>query len=218
MFSHTEENYLKSIYALSSAGQPVLTNDLAQKMGTRAATVTDMLKKLSRKKLIIYEPYYGVSLTLKGRKAAVGIVRKHRLWESFLVNLLGFKWDEVHDMAEELEHIRSVKLIDKLDSFLGHPTSDPHGDPIPDAKGRVPKQDMIRLPEADKGKTLTITGVINHTPVFLQYMEKIGVKIGNTIRIVSVNEVDESMKVAVGRGTGHFFSRETAQNILVTSR
>ena len=136
----SEENYLKTIYHLTTASDAeVSTNAIAEKMETKASSVTDMLKKLAEKGLINYKKYQGVSLTQDGKLAAKMSVRKHRLWEVFLVEKLGFSWDEVHDIAEQLEHIKSEKLINKLDDFLDNPTEDPHGDPIPDREGRIIK-------------------------------------------------------------------------------
>ena len=138
MLSLTEENYLKAIYHLSDGGsKAVLTNELAEAMSTKAASVTDMIKKLSAKEVITYEKYYGVNITAQGKNEALMVIRKHRLWETFLVDKLGFAWDEVHDVAEQLEHINSPRLIEKLDEFLGYPKVDPHGDPIPDNKGKI---------------------------------------------------------------------------------
>ena len=136
----SEENYLKTIYHLTIiSDSEISTNAIAEKMETKASSVTDMLKKLAEKDLVDYKKYQGVSLTEKGKLSAKMIVRKHRLWEVFLVEKLDFSWDEVHDIAEQLEHIKSEKLINKLDDFLGNPTEDPHGDPIPDKNGKLPK-------------------------------------------------------------------------------
>src|SRR6476620_10565441 len=136
----SEENYLKTIYHItSSSGAEVSTNAIAEKMETKASSVTDMLKKLADKDLVHYKKYQGVSLTDKGLHSAKMIVRKHRLWEIFLVEKLAFSWDEVHDIAEQLEHIKSEQLVNKLDAFLNFPTEDPHGDPIPNAEGNIIK-------------------------------------------------------------------------------
>jgi DtxR family Mn-dependent transcriptional regulator len=144
MLSFTEENYLKAIYHLSESGsKAVLTNEIAELINTKAASVTDMIKKLSVKTLITYEKYYGVKLTPHGKTEALLIIRKHRLWETFLVQKLSFTWDEVHEIAEQLEHIQSPLLIEKLDAFLGFPKMDPHGEPIPDNKGRIKIQPQI---------------------------------------------------------------------------
>src|SRR3984885_5178673 len=142
MNTFTEENYLKAIYHLSHESGSVSTNQIAAALNTKAASVTDMLKKLADKALINYEKYQGVTLTSAGQKIALHIIRKHRLWEYFLVEKLNFKWDEVHEMAEEMEHISSVELIDRLDKFMDYPKHDPHGDPIPDSDGKFKVHDL----------------------------------------------------------------------------
>src|SRR5215204_5861291 len=160
MLSFTEENYLKTIYRLSDGGtESVATNSIAEAMNTKAASVTDMIKKLSGKNLISYEKYYGVKITKAGRSAALSVVRKHRLWETFLVEKLNFNWDEVHDVAEQLEHIQSPLLIEKLDEFLSHPIADPHGHAIPDKNGKIHVAQQIPLCEITENKTATVRAV-----------------------------------------------------------
>jgi DtxR family Mn-dependent transcriptional regulator len=154
--SSTEENYLKAIYKLSFKSENATTNDIAEKVNTKAASVTDMIKKLSDKSLVYYEKYKGVHLSPEGIKIAKSLVRQHRLWEVFLVDKLGYKWDEVHDLAEQLEHITDVIFIDRLDSFLGKPRFDPHGDPIPDSEGNIIEQQHILLSDASIGQSLKI--------------------------------------------------------------
>jgi DtxR family Mn-dependent transcriptional regulator len=216
MYSFTEENYLKAIYKLLEAGDKrVSTNAIAAKVEATAASVTDMLRKLADKKLIRYEKYQGVALTAGGRKIAVNIIRKHRLWELFLVERLGFKWDEVHDIAEELEHIKSADLVNKLDDFLGNPKFDPHGDPIPDKNGDFGSQRKIQLSEAAKNSTVVITGVIDHQPSFLQYLDKNRLSIGRKINVKHIADYDKSMDIVVDRVKKHI-SHEVARNILVT--
>src|SRR6201990_2370199 len=158
-----EENYLKSIYHLSLDAVNVSTNQLAAFLNTKASSVTDMLKKLSDKGLINYTPYQGVTLTAAGEKIAVNIIRKHRLWEYFLVEKLGFKWDEVHEMAEEMEHISSNELIDRLDKFMGFPKYDPHGDPIPDCDGHFTHEILRPISILTVKKTGIIWGVRAHS-------------------------------------------------------
>src|ERR1700759_4729613 len=166
-----EENYLKSIYHLSLNNESVSTNQIAALLSTSAASVTDMLKKLAEKELINYAKYQGVTLTAAGEKIALHIIRKHRLWEYFLVEKLDFKWDEVHEMAEELEHISSVELIDRLDKFMDYPKHDPHGDPIPDREGKFKKHELIPVASLKLNETGIISGVRDHSPGFLQYLE-----------------------------------------------
>jgi DtxR family Mn-dependent transcriptional regulator len=182
--SYTEENYLKTIYRLSDGGgKSVTTNEIADSINTKAASVTDMVKKLSAKSLIAYEKYYGVKITKPGKTAALGVIRKHRLWETFLVDKLQFNWDEVHEVAEQLEHIHSPLLIEKLDAFLGFPTVDPHGHPIPDKHGKLNEVRCIVLSELPLKRKTVVRSVNNGTPAFLQYLSKIGVYIGATIVI-----------------------------------
>src|ERR1700753_941609 len=188
-----EENHLKSIYHLSLNSTSVSTNQLAALLSTKASSVTDMLKKLSDKGLINYTPYQGVSLTADGEKIAVNIIRKHRLWEFFLVEKLNFKWDEVHEMAEEMEHISSNELIDRLDKFMGYPKYDPHGDPIPDCNGLIKVHDLKLVSTIGVNETGTIFGVRDHSPAFLQYLEKQGLIIGKKITVTELIEFDQSM-------------------------
>lgn len=215
MRSYTEENYLKIIYHLSEISNPVLTNAIAERTQTKAASVTDMIKKLSDKELVNYVKYQGVTLTEKGKTTAINIVRKHRLWEVFLVDKLNFKWDEVHDVAEELEHIQSNLLVERLDEFLDFPRVDPHGDPIPDKNGNFAELAFIKLSKlkpTDKG---TITGVSEHSSTFLKHLEKLGLTLGKRIEIIEVLEFDGSVELLVESQKTNI-SREVAKHILIT--
>lgn len=217
MLSYTEENYLKTIYRLSEGGnKAVLTNEIAESMNTKAASVTDMIKKLSIKDLVSYEPYYGVKITKQGKHDALTVIRKHRLWETFLVEKLQFNWDEVHDVAEQLEHIQSALLIEKLDEFLGYPTADPHGHPIPDKKGKVQNVRQIPLSESAVDKKLRLRSVKDGSPAFLQYLSKIGIYIGATIAILEKVEFDGSLEIVIDNKKKVYVSRDAAQNLLVT--
>ena len=217
MLSYTEENYLKAIYHLSEGGEKsVLTNELADAMSTKPASVTDMIKKLSAKKLIAYEKYYGVTLTKTGKVDALAIIRKHRLWETFLVEKLKFNWDQVHDVAEQLEHIQSPLLIEKLDEFLGHPIADPHGHPIPDKTGKIHVAQQIPLGEINENKTATVRAVKRGSPSFLQYLSKIGVYIGAHVAILEKTEFDGSVEILIDKKKKAFISKEASLNILVT--
>lgn len=219
MNSFTEENYLKAIYKLiEKDGEVVTTNAIAEKINTRAASVTDMLKKLSLKKLINYQKYQGVTLTTKGEKAALDIIRKHRLWEMFLVEKFNFKWDEVHDVAEQLEHIHSEKLIEELDKFLNYPKTDPHGDPIPDSKGKLHIQRSKLLAQFTKGSICIMTGVVDHSSAFLQYLDKIGLVLGNEIKIKEIIEFDRSLQIQINKKITLFISNDVAKNILVINK
>jgi DtxR family transcriptional regulator, Mn-dependent transcriptional regulator len=194
----SEENYLKTIYHItSSSGTEVSTNAIAEKMETKASSVTDMLKKLAEKELIVYQKYKGVLLTQKGSHLAKMIVRKHRLWEVFLVDKLQFPWDEVHDIAEQLEHIKSEKLINKLDDFLGNPTEDPHGDPIPDAAGKIIKIEKLLLSELKENQTGICIGVKDSSTQFLKYLDKNQITLGAKIQVLSKEEFDLSLKIKV---------------------
>ncbi|TCD08230.1 metal-dependent transcriptional regulator [Pedobacter frigidisoli] len=216
MQSFTEENYLKIIYHLAELTNNVQTNSIAEKMQTKPASVTDMIKKLADKGFVDYIKYQGVTLTEKGRNAAIDIVRKHRLWEVFLVNKLNFKWDEVHDVAEELEHIKSVDLIERLDEFLGFPKSDPHGDPIPDKNGRFAKNHFTKLIELKIGDSGTITGVSQHSSAFLKHLEKLGLTLGKQIQINDVTDFDGSVEILVADKQINI-SREVAKHILISN-
>ncbi len=216
MHSFTEENYLKAIYHLSDQNSTeVTTNAIAEVTNTKAASVTDMLKKLADKKLINYIKYQGVTLTEIGTKAAVNIIRKHRLWEVFLVEKLGFKWDEVHDIAEELEHINSTALVDRLDDFLGNPAADPHGDPIPDRTGNFLHKKLLKVSEMKQGQAGTISGVNEHSSVFLKHLEKLRLTLGTKVKVTELIEFDGSIILAVNGIKELTISREVAKNILV---
>lgn len=209
-----EENYLKAIYHLSLSNVSVSTNQIAASLNTKAASVTDMLKKLAEKLLINYAKYQGVSLTPAGEKIAVSIIRKHRLWEYFLVEKLNFKWDEVHDMAEEMEHISSLELIDRLDQFMGYPRHDPHGDPIPDRNGNIKKNELVSVAELSVNACGVVSGVRDHSPSFLQYLEKLQLVIGKKISVTEVIDYDRSV-VLNSEGTHINISREVASNLLI---
>lgn len=194
----SEENYLKTIYHLTNlSDSEVSTNAIAEMMETKASSVTDMLKKLSEKDLVNYKKYQGVSLTEKGSLIAKMIVRKHRLWEVFLVEKLHFSWDEVHEIAEQLEHIKSEQLINKLDDFLGNPTEDPHGDPIPDAQGRMVKTDKQLLSDLALNQIGICVGVKDSSADFLKYLDKQEIALGSKIEIISKETFDLSTKIRV---------------------
>ena len=192
----SEENYLKTIYHLTTISDAeVSTNAIAEMMETKASSVTDMLKKLADKDLVNYIKYQGVSLTNKGKLTAKMIVRKHRLWEVFLVEKLNFPWDEVHDIAEQLEHIKSEQLINKLDDFLGNPTEDPHGDPIPNAKGQIIAIEKQLLSELSENQTGICVGVKDSSSEFLKYLDKQGIALGSRIEIIEKETFDSSLKI-----------------------
>lgn len=211
----SEENYLKTIYHLTNLlDSEVSTNAIAEKMETKASSVTDMLRKLSDKDLLNYKKYQGVSLTEKGKLSAKMIVRKHRLWEVFLVDKLDFSWDEVHDIAEQLEHIKSEKLINKLDDFLGNPTEDPHGDPIPDSNGRIIKIEKQLLSELVENQTGICVGVKDSSSDFLKYLDKQEISLGSQISIMSKENFDASLMIKVN-GRALTISNKIAGNLFV---
>lgn len=196
VFSQAEENYLKAIYALeTNATTGVSTNMIAEKIQAKASSVTDMVQKLSEKELVLYKKYQGVKLSAKGRKIASSIVRKHRLWETFLVEKLHFNWDEVHDIAEQLEHIQSEKLVQHLDSFLGYPTHDPHGDPIPDTKGEIMKVEKVKLSELHEKEEAVLIGVEDSSDSFLKYLNKKKISIGDTLLVTQREPFDGSLQL-----------------------
>jgi DtxR family transcriptional regulator, Mn-dependent transcriptional regulator len=198
MVTLSEENYLKTIYHLGKQGSmAVSTNAIAEQMETKASSVTDMIKKLADKNLANYVKYQGVSLTKEGRLAAASVVRKHRLWEVLLVEKLNFSWDEVHDVAEQLEHIKSEKLINELDAFLNYPEEDPHGDPIPDKDGNIKKTEKILLSQVDVNQTCICVGVKDSSADFLKYLDKHHIALGTSIQIISKEKFDESMTIKV---------------------
>ncbi len=212
--SIAEENYLKAIFHLYTPGEGIGTNAIAQHLNTKAASVTEMLKRLAEKKLLTYEKYQGVIPTRKGFMIALGIVRKHRLWEYFLVEKLKLKWDEVHDIAEQLEHIQSELLIEKMDQYLGFPKLDPHGDPIPDKEGKMCAMNCCCMSDVKTNSQGKISGVKNHTPAFLKHLEKMNLVIGKTVKIIDRNEFDQSMELQLNDKKVHI-SKEVAQNLLI---
>lgn len=198
MLTHTEENYLKAIFKIAEReDKPVQTNAIAGAMNTAAASVTDMLKRLAEKQLIRYEKYRGVQLTESGHQLATILIRKHRLWETFLVKKLGFAWDQVHDLAEQLEHIQGDDLTTRLDQFLGHPRFDPHGDPIPDAEGRWEHLDQISLSEMTPGTRGKVTNVADDSSVFLQYLNQLGLALDSEIELLERFAYDNSVRVTI---------------------
>lgn len=196
MYSQAEENYLKTIYALEkNFSNEVSTNLIASKVKTKASSVTDMLKKLAHKDLVVYKKYQGVYLTELGRLNALKVIRKHRLWESFLVQKLQFNWDEVHDIAEQLEHVKSDALINKLDAFLKYPKLDPHGDPIPDAEGRTILNKTMSIEEMKIGSSGIFVGVRDSSATFLQYLNKKNLALGDKIKVIDIEPFDSSYHI-----------------------
>ena len=215
-FTIAAENYLKAIYHLSDGGKAsVSTNDIASEIKTKPASVSDMLRKLSEKGLISYRKYYGVQITEEGKKHALEVIRKHRLWEVFLVDKLNFAWDEVHEVAEQLEHIKSTSLIQRLDEFLNYPKFDPHGDPIPDEFGDVKSKPRIALNEMEVDRTGQIVAVKDSGASFLRYLDKVGAYIGARIKVLDKVEFDGSLEILVDQKKTLFMSKDVAANIMV---
>jgi len=217
MLSQTEENYLKSLLHLTveDNNKPEAgTNELAAYLGVKPASANDMLKKLKEKKLVVYEKYGKISLTAEGRKLAIGVVRKHRLWETFLYETFSFTWDEVHEVAEQLEHIQSAKLVDKMDEFLNFPLYDPHGDVIPNAKGELPVYPKKTLDEEEAGHQCTMVAVRDNSAPFLQYVNKVGLSLHNKIKVVARHAYDGMMEIEVN-GKKSSVSPRFARNIVI---
>ena len=215
MLTHAEENYLKIIYHLSlTEEEGISTNAIAHKIDAKASSVTDMIKKLDEKELVTHERYKGVSITEKGLHTAKMIIRKHRLWEVFLVDKLHFNWDEVHDVAEELEHIKSEKLINGLDAFLGYPKEDPHGDPIPNAQGEMIVRDKELLTEAEINQEYMCVGVKDTSPAFLQYLDRQKIALGTKFKVLDHENFDQSVTI-LHRENELTLSKVVAQNLFV---
>ena len=218
MNTFAEENYLKAILSLSLQGEELVsTNSIAAEMNTSAASVSDMLKKLQEKKLIIYKKYKGVALNKQGKSIAVNILRKHRLWETFLVRKLDFNWDEVHDVAEQLEHIKSEELIDKLDSFLNYPKFDPHGEVIPTKEGTIPQTDRVLLSEIEENTNGIVLGVTLDETSFLQYLNKLKIEIGTKIQIFDRIDFDKSVNISINNKKQNI-SNELAKHLLIKNK
>lgn len=215
--SFTEENYLKAIYHLSNGGEETVnTNALSESMSTTPASTNDMVKRLAQKKLIGHQKYKGASLLSKGKDVALKIIRKHRLWEVFLVEKLSFKWDEVHEIAEQLEHIQSPRLIQKLDEFLGHPTIDPHGDPIPNEDGIMKETVRAPVSEIEVGNKGIIVAVSNDDSSLLKHLNSIGIKLGTKVALIDRTDFDGSVSVKVDEQKEQFISKAIAENLMIT--
>ena len=215
MFTLSEENYLKAIYHLESDSKKgISTNAIAKSLETKASSVTDMIKKLSEKEVVLYVKYQGVTLTEFGKKTAANIVRKHRLWEVFLVEKLNFSWDEVHDVAEQLEHIKSPKLINQLDALLGFPSHDPHGDPIPDKNGNVNTVDKILLSTFNKNESGVCVGVNDSSSEFLRFLDKKKITLGKKITVLEKEDFDDSLSIEID-GEKLSISKKIANNLYI---
>jgi DtxR family transcriptional regulator, Mn-dependent transcriptional regulator len=214
-YSASKENYLKAIFHLQDERGVVTTNELAQALQTRAASVTDMLKKLKEQKLLLYERYKGFKLSNEGRKVAIQIIRKHRLWEFFLVENLLFGWDEVHEMAEELEHISSKKLVDRLDAFLNFPQTDPHGDPIPDGQGKFNLQRQLSLADLPLHKAAQVSAIMSQTKEMLELLQHKNIRIGTRLEVRKKFPFDNSLELKIRNLPAITVSEQVAKNVLV---
>lgn len=218
MLSYTEENYLKALLMLSFQNEErpeAGTNEMAAYLGVKPATATDMLKKLKEKELVTYQKYGKILLTALGRKKGIAILRKHRLWETFLYEKLDFSWDEVHEVAEQLEHIQSAKLVDKLEEFLNFPEFDPHGDPIPKANGEIPAIDKVLLADVKTGESCKVVAVKDTSALFLQYLEKLKVTIGTNIKVLEVIDFDGSLSIRIEKEEARSVSMKFAESLFV---
>lgn len=216
MPSLTEENYLKAIFVLNQGNEKkASTNAISDKMSTKASSVSDMLKRLNDKKLINYKKYQAAELTASGEKIAITIIRKHRLWEYFLVEKLKFGWDEVHDIAEQLEHIQSKELTNRLEEFLDYPTLDPHGDPIPNKEGVFPIELNETLSDKNENESTTIIGVKNHSTEFLKYLDALSIELGTKVKIKKINDFDLSQEIVIDDKKSKHISKEVADNLFV---
>lgn len=214
--SKSEENYLKSIFNLSEFGnKQVTTNSISKVLNIEPASVTDMIKKLSKKKLIYHEKYKGSTISKSGIKIALQIIRRHRLWEVFLYDKLNFKWDKIHDIAEELEHVSSEELIDNLDKFLKYPKIDPHGDPIPNKLGEMNFIDKISISDLNVNENGIVSRIINEDEEFFNLLKKLKIEIGTEVKIIDKIEYDESIEILINKKTV-IISKDIANNIKIT--
>lgn len=214
MNTKSEEDYLKCLYHLQQGKKSVSTNEIANYLSMKPSSVSDMLKKLAEKKCVNYLKYKGSLLTKKGELIALSIIRKHRLWETFLVNKLGFSWSKVHNIAEQLEHVNSEELIDKLDHFLAYPQIDPHGDPIPQKNGTIAKLNQKLLSELKHGEEGVITGIKKGTPSLLNFLDQKNIKLGDHIQLISILEFDQSAEVIIHKKTINL-SEKICSNLLI---
>jgi DtxR family transcriptional regulator, Mn-dependent transcriptional regulator len=221
-YSTSEENYIKAIFHLQGDEATVTTNELARELHTQPASVTDMMKKLKAKKLLHYQPYRGFRLSNDGKKVALGIIRRHRLWEYFLAEKLKFSWDEVHAVAEDLEHVSSKILIDKLDEFLGYPRFDPHGDPIPDSNGRIETSNLVCITELSLNKPAVVGKVGDQSSEILDLLNYNHIAIGTKLEVKKKFDFDHSMEIRIRPSRGSIkeqpsfiISERLAKNIFV---
>ncbi len=212
-YTPTEENYIKAIYHLQHLHEKVSTTLLSEEMNTKPASVTDMLKKLEAKKIVHYQPYKGFTLAEQGNKIALEVIRKHRLWEFFLVEILGFEWNKVHSVAEELEHVTSKELIIRLDNFLGNPAFDPHGDPIPDIKGKMKFIKQVNLASLALKQNASVSSVKNQSPQMLDLLNHYKIGIGTKLKVNKHFDFDGSVEIKIDNQPATILSKQVAQNV-----
>ena len=215
MYSYTEENYLKALFNLSAEKGEVTVNELSKELGIKMPTVNSMMKKLADKKLVQYESYKPLRLTEKGKKEAGLIIRKHRLTEMFLVQQMGLGWEEVHEIAEQLEHLQSPAFFEKMDSLLGHPKIDPHGSPIPDKRGKMEWLQYEKLSNCKPGDTLKLSAVLQTSDEFLKFLNSRELKLGQKIKVMRIEKFDGSMTVSYGKKTDEMLSHTVSERLLV---
>ena len=216
MATETEENYIKAIFKITEKNKGTAsTNAIAKALSTSPASVTDMLRRLSEKDYFHYEKYKGVYLTSKGIELATQLIRKHRLWEVFLVEKLDFSWEEVHDIAEQLEHVDSDELINRLDNFLGKPKYDPHGDPIPNAEGKFTIRSQTALLNIESGEFCVVVGVRNNDKPYLEYLNNLNIKLGTKIKVINQIDFDHSREVIINGSDQRILSHKVCQNLYV---
>jgi DtxR family Mn-dependent transcriptional regulator len=216
MLSLTEENYLKSIYHLSQASGTVGVNELSRELGTKMSSVNAMMKKLHQKALISYESYKPVMLTEKGRREAALVVRRHRLTEMFLVQIMHFSWDQVHEIAEQMEHIRSAVFFEKMDAILGHPTHDPHGSPIPDKDGKIKRKRERKLSDCLVGETVLISSVSQGSDEFLRFLSQRKLSLGLSLKIKHIEPFDGTMQIIIKGRKPEFLSKVVCEKLMVS--
>ncbi len=215
MNSLIEENYLKTLFLLRNEEGEVNVNDLSKHLGIKMPTVTSMMKKLAKKDLVHYESYKPLKLTTSGEKEAALIVRKHRLTEMYLVEKMGFGWEEVHTIAEQVEHIKAPKFFDKMDELLGNPKLDPHGSPIPDKNGRIDTKISRKLCDCNSGDMVKIAAVINSSDDFLKFLNSREISLGLQMKILNIEPFDHSMTVRYGSRPTETLSKTVSERLLV---
>ena len=215
MPTQTKENYLKAIFSISQEKNVVTISELAQLMGVSKPTVNSMVKKMKEKEWIIYEKYKPLKLTSKGKKVAALIIRKHRLTEMFLATIMDFGWEEVHEIAEEMEHLQSTKLFDRMDEILGFPTKDPHGSPIPDKSGKIANPNYLNLTVLKIGESGKLCGITNSSRELLMYLNKKKIKLGSILKVREIEEYDKSTEVLIAKGSTVVLTQNVCKCLLV---